>query len=393
MKQFSHDWTLAKSHSKEKTMLPFSVLRIWLSGFIALGVIGVGGYLFYDWYYYDREREQLYWAIGLTAFAFGGQWLLRPFFGGLSASSGPQLPSAISRRIAGHKGTELHLNVYPAKRGPVFLLTHGWSLNHSVWQYVVPVLLSRGEVAVWDLRGLGKSDKASDNDYSIEAMAHDLAAVVKHFNDRPIVLVGHSIGGMISQTFCRLHPGMLGKAVTEMVLVETTYTNPLKTARFASVWSALQKPVIEPLLHLTVWFSPLVRLMNLASYLNGNMHTTTRFTSFSGRQTWRQLDLACRLSSFASPAVVARGMLAMLLFDERATLSSIPIPTTVIGGKNDRLTTIEANQTLAGQIPGGRFLPLEPAGHLSLLERSEAVADEIGQHGDAGTHVPLVRTA
>jgi pimeloyl-ACP methyl ester carboxylesterase len=224
-------------------------------------------------------------------------------------------------------------------------------------------------------------------------MAHDLSAVVNQFSGRSVILVGHSIGGMISQTFCRLHPALLQQPVKGIVLVETSYTNPLKTAMLAPLWIALQKPLIEPLLHLTIWLSPLVRIMNVSSYLNGNVHTTTRFSSFSGVQTWHQLDLACRLSSFASPAVVARGMLAMLRFDEQPTLSKISIPTTVVGGQNDRLTTIDANRKIATSIRGGLFAPLQPAGHLSILERHEAVAREIASSQKSAAKTKLSQTA
>jgi pimeloyl-ACP methyl ester carboxylesterase len=210
-------------------------------------------------------------------------------------------------------------------------------------------------------------------------MAGDLLEVVALAGDRPVVLVGHSIGGMICQTFCRLYPSQLDTRVAGIVLCDTTYTSPVKTAMLAPLWQALQKPVIEPLLHLTVWLSPVVWLMNIQSYLNGTTHWTTRLTSFAGKQTWGQIDLASRLSSLASPAVVARGMLAMLKFDEAATLRRIGVPLLVISGVNDRLTRKEASEYISQQAPKGTLSPIEPAGHLSLLERHETVNESVGR--------------
>jgi pimeloyl-ACP methyl ester carboxylesterase len=57
--------------------------------------------------------------------------------------------------------------------------------------------------------GLGKSQGPRNHDYRLEKMAADLEAVVARV-DRPVVLVGHSIGGMISLTFCRLFPSIWG---------------------------------------------------------------------------------------------------------------------------------------------------------------------------------------
>ncbi|HEX2212505.1 MAG TPA: hypothetical protein VHH12_03420, partial [Mycobacterium sp.] len=110
-------------------------------------------------------------------------------------------------------------------------------------------------------------------------------------------------------------PESLGRRVAGLVLVHTTYTNPVRTTRWAGLLTALQKPVIEPLLHLTIWLSPLVWLMNWLSYLNGSAHRSTRTQSFGGTETWGQLDFAARYMPHASPAVLARGMFGMLAYD------------------------------------------------------------------------------
>ena len=54
---------------------------------------------------------------------------------------------------------------------------------------------------------------------------------------------------------------------------------------------AVQRPLLEPLLHLTIWLSPIVWAMNWLSYLNGTAHLVTLFTGFAGDQTRGQLDV------------------------------------------------------------------------------------------------------
>jgi hypothetical protein len=63
---------------------------------------------------------------------------------------------------------------------------------------------------------------------------------------------------MITLTFCRLFPEALRAKVKAIVLVQTTYTNPVRTTKMAGFLTALERPVIVPLLHLTIWLSPLV---------------------------------------------------------------------------------------------------------------------------------------
>ena len=48
----------------------------------------------------------------------------------------------------------------------------------------------------------------------------------------------------------------------------------------------IQKPIIEPLNHLTIWFSPVLWLSQWQSYLNGTLQLSSRISSFAGSQTW-----------------------------------------------------------------------------------------------------------
>ncbi len=115
-----------------------------------------------------------------------------------------------------------------------------------------------------------------------ENLSRDLEAVLGLTSDRPAILLGHSIGGMITLTFCRLFPEALRARVRAIALVQTTYTNPVRTTKMASLFTALERPVIVPLLHLTIWLSPLVWLSNWMSYLNGSAFLSTKSSGFAG---------------------------------------------------------------------------------------------------------------
>src|SRR5687768_797004 len=153
-------------------MMPFSILRIWILGILGLGIVLGAGYLAWDWYRYDRGDEQLWWAIGLGVFALIGRFPLMPLMG--IGGGPPPLSPVDSKRIKRPDGTEIHVNVLKRGPGPVVVLTHGWSLNCTVWSYAQRELPPDCEILAWDLRGLGSSTKSPTNDYSIEAMAADL---------------------------------------------------------------------------------------------------------------------------------------------------------------------------------------------------------------------------
>ncbi|MCZ0900984.1 alpha/beta fold hydrolase, partial [Microcoleus sp. HI-ES] len=164
---------------------------------------------------------------------------------------------------------------------------------------------------VWDLPGLGKSTRPKNSDYSLEKFARDLEAVIAIAGNKPVILLGHSIGGMITLTFSRLFPELLGSRVAGLILVDTTYTNPVNTAIFSSLLRALQKPLLQPMLYLTIALEPIMWGMTWLSYLNGSLHISVELSGFKGTETRGQLEFSAFLSALGSPGVLARGTLGM----------------------------------------------------------------------------------
>ena len=286
------------------------------------------------------------------------------------------------QRIAGEDGSELHAELYGNPESPAVVLTHGWGMNSTTWHYLKRRLAETFRLVAWDLPGLGESGAPKNEDFSLEKLAHDLDRVIEAAGKDRVVLVGHSIGGMIILTWCRLFPERLARRVAGIVLANTTYTNPVRTTTGSGFFSAIQKPVLEPILTVISWLWPLVWLMNWLSYLNGTAHIVSIFTGFAGSETRGQLDFATRLGVLASPRVLARGVLAMFRFHERETLSAIRVPVLILSGHLDRLTIPEASASMRSQIPQATHRQLEPAGHASLLERHDEFVQRIAEFVD-----------
>ena len=365
--------------------MPFGLLLLWLLGLLSLAILGGGLYLLWAWYVgLVVGTSYLVASLVMLVLAFTGRWLVLLFH-----PSGPDEPTAARtdavQRIGRPDGTELQVEPYGPADGPVLLFTHGNGTNSTVWYYAKRHLAARFRLILWDLPGLGTSEGPKDKDHHLEKLAGDLEAVLQCTRDRPVVLVGHSIGGMIIQTFCRLFPHHLGTRVAGLVLLDTTYTNPVKTTTFSGFFRAVQKPLLEPLLHLMIWLSPLVWLMNWLSYFNGSAHLSSILTGFAGSETRGQLDFATRFTPLASPAVQARNTLAMLQFDATATLPTISVPVLVLVGHLDRMTTPEASAYISEHVPRGQLVKLIPGGHMAILEQHERVTHLVGQFAAACT--------
>jgi pimeloyl-ACP methyl ester carboxylesterase len=336
----------------------------------------------------DNQGGWPYLASGLAlvALSFGGFIPISLMLGNPGRLL-PDDPRGEPQWIDRPDGSQLFIESYGPDKVPTLIFTHGWTLDSSAWHYVKKELAGRFRCVVWDLPGLGRSKAARDGDQRIEKMAADLATVVETAGSGPIVLVGHSIGGMICQTFCRLYPQLLKRRIAGLVLIHTTYTNPLNTALGAGLWKAIEKPVIVPLNQLMIWLAPLAWLSNWQGYLNGSTHLWTRIASFAGSQTWGELQHGAWLGAKAWPAVIARGNFAMLEFDERKTLREIELPVLVIAADYDRLTRPVASEHIDQFLPAGALASV-PAGHLACWERHEEVNSLIAEFAERFRSVP-----
>lgn len=388
-------------------MIPTQILTLWFTGLLSVGIVAAGAHFMHDWYRrswsYDAVLQQSVFApdIGLNAptlllgagvllflLAIGGRWLMRMFLGNKrsahertgNAASAPEQTrdgAVESRRLRRADGSELQVEIYGREGAPAIVLTHGWGLNSTAWFYAKRDLASRFRLIVWDEPGLGLSTRPANRDYSLEKLARDLHAVLDAAGGEPVILLGHSIGGMIVLTFCRLFPEELGRRVAGLVLNATTHTNPVRTVKGAAFFTAIETPILKPLMYLTIALSPLVWLMNWMSYLNGSAHTLTKITGFGGTETWNQIDFATLFQAKASPAVLARGMLGMMRYDATDTLRSINVPALIVPGAVDPVCKPEASEQMESAIPDARLQALPNAKHLGFIEDHETFASYV----------------
>ena len=91
---------------------------------------------------------------------------------------------------------------------PPLILLHGSNQSAHSWDLVSLHLSRDWHVFALDQRGHGDSEWSRTADYSVHEMAADLAAFIEVIGATQPVVIGHSMGGMVTLTFTRNHPGV-----------------------------------------------------------------------------------------------------------------------------------------------------------------------------------------
>lgn len=107
--------------------------------------------------------------------------------------------------FADNDGVKIHY--VTMGQGPLIVLIHGFPDFWYTWRDQMPVLAKHFTVAAVDLRGYNLSDKpAGKENYTLDKLAGDILAVVKHCKQEKAVVLGHDWGGAVAWAFAMTYP-------------------------------------------------------------------------------------------------------------------------------------------------------------------------------------------
>ena len=276
--------------------------------------------------------------------------------------------------VVSFDGTEITVRAAGDPSLPILLFTHGFSLDMSVWHEQWVDLADDFRCILMDHRSHGASGKAAEGDLSVRAMGRDVAAVSEAVApDRPIVIVGHSMGAMAILALAEQRPELLGTRIAGVVLIGAASSDLLRGA-MGSV-TELLRPRLGTFTTAAKRVDRLRRAV-LASPadLSG---VVARMSQFGPEASPHLVDHVVSLAERASSEVWTDGLSGLMEMDLRHALPRLRVPALIVVGEHDRVTPPATAVELVGDLPDAHLVVVEHAGHMAPLERPAEVNHEI----------------
>jgi pimeloyl-ACP methyl ester carboxylesterase len=297
----------------------------------------------------------------------------------LPRPSGPPPPG--SRTVTTDDGVPLHVEVDGVVDAPLTVVfSHGFTARLAEWELQRAALRTRARLVFWDQRGHGRSGWTALTKATIDRTGRDLGQVLDATTPTgPVVLAGHSMGGMSVMALARQRPELFGDRVVGVFLLATSAGGLVETGVLGLAVKLIRR---LRLLTLYLWFLQLIAPL---------LERFRRRGSAMGRRVVRRLLFGADDADPASvrlvqelleetPLPVTMAFYATFLdHDETAALEVLRrVPVTVVAATHDRLTPAPHGRRIAEAIGEGAELVVVPgAGHSVNLTRTQIVDDAL----------------
>jgi pimeloyl-ACP methyl ester carboxylesterase len=271
----------------------------------------------------------------------------------------------------------LHVDVHgPADAGVTVVLLHGWCLDRRTWHHQVAALdamSSRPRVVAFDARGHGRSSATRLPSATLGQLGDDLAEVLRHYAaGGPVVLAGHSMGGMAIMEYAYRHPVDFAERVAGLLFVSTTaeghtHTRYGLTPPLATLMRAGETLGAGVLARSGAWRPHRAVLPAL--------RPAVRWLLFGDQYDEDALGITMRGFGRASLRSIGGFRSSIGAQQRLGTLSALgDVPASVLVGARDRLTPPPCAESIAAALPGAGLTVCPGAGHMLPLERPAEVS-------------------
>ncbi|MFD4908431.1 alpha/beta fold hydrolase [Kitasatospora purpeofusca] len=299
------------------------------------------------------------------------------------------------RTVAAADGTELYVELdgldlpEEVRDGAAEPLTvvfcHGYCLNQDSWHFQRAAFRSGARLVLWDQRSHGRSERSrsflAGEPAGIDQLGGDLKAVIDAVAPTgPLVLVGHSMGGMTMMALADQHPELFRERVAGVALIGTLAGNwDAVTFGLPVAGAKLFRRVAPGMMKL---LGRQVDLVEATRRLGADVSAVFyRRYSFGAKDVDPGVVRFAEQMLDATPIdVVAEFYPVFSAHEKTEALAALRgIPTLVLTGTKDLLTPPGHGEAMAEQLPGAELVLVQDAGHLVMLERPDLVDHHLAE--------------
>lgn len=324
----------------------------------------------------------------VAAAAAAGAYAERRFVGEQMRSDVDRLASLGTLRgeqgtVITSDGAELHVEVdtpegFDPLRQPTIVFSHGYALNQDTWHFQRAVLRDRARLVFWDQRAHGRSRPGPSGSHTIDQLGHDLHSVIDEFApEGPLVLVGHSMGGMTVMSMAASYPEVFRERVHGVALLGTS------SGGINEVPLGLPKPVAKVAHKLAPLVAP--TLIRRGDFIEASRERVSDLSMILTRQYSFGSPVPPEVAQFtfdminATPIQVVGEFLPTFdAHDKREALAALHgIEVLVMVGRSDKMTPVDHSFEIIRRVPHAELVVLSETGHMLMLERPDEINREL----------------
>jgi pimeloyl-ACP methyl ester carboxylesterase len=282
------------------------------------------------------------------------------------------------RGVVADDGVTLHVEEVGDADAPLTLIfCHGFGLEMASWHYQWRDLTGRdapGRFVFWDQRGHGRSGPSTPDHSTIDWLGNDLRRVIEVMApDGPVVLVGHSMGGMTVMALADQHPELFGTKIVGVALLATSSGKVAES--FLQVPAALSGPFRRIAPHAASTISRRAAILEHGRRAGSDLSFLfTRRVAFGSDVGPALVEFVERMIA-ATPIEVLADFLPTFVDHDKldALVALTDVETLVMVGDRDRMTPPDHSRAIMARLPDAEFVVVPSTGHMVMLERPSLV--------------------
>ncbi|MER7001786.1 alpha/beta hydrolase [Dactylosporangium sp. NPDC000555] len=277
-------------------------------------------------------------------------------------------------------GLDLYVEVVdgpPGDDGPTLVFVHGFCLDMGTFHFQRRYLQGKHRMVFYDQPGHGRSGRLTKGEYTLDSLGAGLRAVLQATTPTgPVVLVGHSMGGMTIMALAEQVPELFESRVAAAVLISTS-AGKLDQVNFG--FPDIVARFRRPLLPVVGFAGPISSaVIDRARRASTDLAwlLTRRYGFGTARPSPALVSYVEKMNSTTSTEVIARYLRTLYTHARLLVLGPLrTVPVLLVCGDKDLLTPLAHTYEITSVLPEAELVVVADGGHVVMLEHADEVND------------------